>query len=239
MKQETGGALAPTTIYDVIAQMVRDPTVDADRLRQFMELQERAEARAAEAEFNRSMAACQEEIQPIWRNAKGENNRYAELEYIDIKIRPIIAKHGFALSFNSPEKDGQDVTAECILRHTAGHKEKYSLSAGLDVAGPKGNATKTPVQGLGSTMSYLRRYLIGMIFNLVFSKEDRDGAGAVINAAQRDQIFDMFTACSMDEASKSKFLEIVKVKTVGEIRVADFGNAMARLQEKLRKVQQG
>jgi hypothetical protein len=43
------------------------------------------------------------------------------------------------------------------------------------MTGPKGNQNKTATHGFGSTMSYGRRYLICLIFNITLTNEDQDG----------------------------------------------------------------
>ena len=45
----------------------------------------------------------------------------------------------------------------------------------LDGVGLKGNPNKTAVQASGSTISYGRRYLKLMVFDVVLTNEDNDG----------------------------------------------------------------
>jgi hypothetical protein len=44
-----------------------------------------------------------------------------------------------------------------------------------DTKGPRGTPNKTATQGFGSTMSYGRRYLKALMFDLVIAGEDDDG----------------------------------------------------------------
>jgi hypothetical protein len=238
----------PTTAtLSAIERMVKDPEVDVNKLEALLRMQREFEDRAAERAFNQSMRECQREIKPIWKNKAGEGNkyRYADLEYIDGEISDIVYKHGFSCTYDNPEVKGSDVSVKCTVLHTGGHSRDYSLSGQLDVAGPKGGATKTPIQGLGSTVSFLRRYLKAMIFDLVFKNEDKDGraAGGFLDEHQVNAILDMFIHCGMDPLAETKFLEIVSqkagapIKTVNEIPKRFYGECMALLQQKLRSVQ--
>lgn len=153
---------------------------DLDKAERLFALAQQVRAADAEAEFNRAMQAAQEEIQPVARDAynPSSKNKYARLETVDRAIRPIYTKRGFSLSFNSgPPKEPGNVRILCDVRHAAGHVKPYELEGGLDMAGAKGNANKTQIQGLGSSVSYLRRYLTLMIWNVPLTDEDNDGNG--------------------------------------------------------------
>jgi hypothetical protein len=90
-------------------------------------------------------------------------------------LRPIYTRNGFCLSFNSEPVEGPNVRVICGVSHDAGHSKTFQLEAALDMAGPQGKANKTPLHGLGSSVSYLRRYLTCMIFHVVFANDDNDG----------------------------------------------------------------
>lgn len=224
----------------LMAVIAANPTAGAENLKALLDSMERVAKWQSEKEFSAAMRACQDDIQPVWRNAVNPHSqsRYAQLEQLDDAIRTIYAKHGFSLSFNSPQSNDKDVTVACRVRHIAGHSEDYTLSGGLDMFGAKGAPNKTSIQGLGSSVSYLRRYLTAMIFNVVFTndKDDNDGVGAGLSQKQQDSIYELFTACEMDDDSKSKFLTLMKSKSVADIRQVDYQTAITRLNEKLRKV---
>jgi hypothetical protein len=171
---------APDSLLNFVARAVKDPTIDVAKLESLLRMQREIVADDARLQFNRAMSAAQGEMQPVLRNARNDqtNSRYANLEAVDAAIRPIYARHGFCLEFNSEPLDGPNVRIVCEVSHVGGHSKKYCLEAALDTAGPKGVGNKTPVQGLGSSVSYLRRYLTCMIFNVVLTNEDNDGERA-------------------------------------------------------------
>jgi hypothetical protein len=230
------------TMLEIIREVASSPTADLSKLEKLLELQERVEARQAKTAYQQAMKAAQEEMEPVRRDGQNDSNRsrYARLETIDRAIRPIYTKHGFCLSFGSeePRKAGAvRVTCKCL--HIGGHAEPFELEADLDMTGPGGKANKTGVQGLGSSVSYLRRYLTLMIFNIQLTNEDNDGQRerGYITPGQVDQIHDICCECGMDKdpAAMSKFLGLMGVKTLSEIPAPSFRVAMNLLEGKRRQ----
>ena len=157
------------SLLNFIARAVTDPTIDLAKLESLL-------AMHARLRFDRAMSAAQGEMQPVLRNAQNiqTSSRYATLDAVDAAIRPIYARHGFSLSFTEIPTDGATVRIACIVR-CAGHVETYHLEAAADTVGPQGKPNKTPVQGVGSSVTYLRRYLMCMVFNIALTNEDNDG----------------------------------------------------------------
>jgi hypothetical protein len=85
--------------------------------------------------------------------------------------------------------------------HRDGHSRRYQCDLGIDDKGMKGGSTKTMVQGEGSTMSYGRRYLTLMIFNVALTKEDNDGRqkAETISAEQAQELRDLLAAAGRTE----------------------------------------
>lgn len=232
------------SILGVIARAAADPSCDVDKMQALLNMQERIMAKQAEMEFHSAMCAAQEEMQPIVRDAQNDHNkaRYARLETIDKKIRPVYTRHGFSLSFNS-EAEGDSITVTCSVLHRSGHAKQYSLQGGIDAVGSQGKANKTAIQAVGSSVSYLRRYLTVMIFNLALTNDQDDDDGApqspqsqFISEAQENQILDMFAAANMSSERQRRFLEFFRISTLPELRVRDFDKAMKMLDQVARKV---
>jgi hypothetical protein len=127
---------------------------------------------------------------PIVRDATNRHtdSRYARLETIDRGMRPIYTRHGFAVRFGSepsPQPGWLRITA--TVSHADGYSETCYLDAPPDMAGSRGTANKTPVQAIGSVVTYLRRYLLTMVFNIVLTDEDGDGATGQPAESARDR----------------------------------------------------
>lgn len=241
--QEPAGAIVsqsggqPPSLFEIMAALVRDPTVDPARIAQFMELQERAEKREAEKAFIAAMTRLQPRLPRIGKDGsidlgRGKPLKFAKYETLDKAIRPLLTDEGFSLSFGTQPYD-KGITITCTLSHAAGHSRTESMPLPFDT-GPGRNA----LQAVGSTLSYGKRYLTCALLNLVTVGEDDDGQGGIgfIDERQVNTIIDMFSACEMDVASQSKFLEFIKAERVGEIHKRDYAAAISALNAKLRKL---
>ena len=167
-------------IMHLISRLASDPTVDIDRVERFMQMHEKAKAREAETAFNDAMSAAQAEMGPIGTDRKNDQtkSRYASYAALDLAVRPIYVKHGFALSFNTdPDGPADHLRLRCKVTHRGGHCEPYQVDMPSDGKGAKGGDVMTKTHAAGSAMSYGQRYLLKMIFNLAVGEDD-DGQKA-------------------------------------------------------------
>lgn len=151
----------------------------ADELGKLVDLHERIEKMRAQREYQQAMTACQHEMPAIFKDKENPHtrSRYADLGSLLRQIGPIYTKHGFSLSFSDgpPPREGW-IQIVCDIMHEGGHREVKTRSLPLDGVGSQGGrSAMSPVQSIGSTLSYGRRYLVGDIFNLAITSEDNDG----------------------------------------------------------------
>jgi hypothetical protein len=169
-----------STLLSFIERASRDDTFNVEKFGELLRLQRDAEHDQARKAFNRAMAVCQAEMMPVIRTAQNKHlgNRYAKLEDIDREMRPIYTKHGFSVRFGSaPAPREGDMRITCTVAHEAGYFEENYLDSPLSALGSQGGRMAiTPVQAVGSTVTYLRRYLSAMVFNVVLADDD-DGEG--------------------------------------------------------------
>ena len=187
IRPDVPAMLQPVSMMNMIALAASDPNTDVAKLQALMAMQQQIVAEEARLQFNKALAAAQAEMVAVTRDAVNDHtrSRYARLETIDAKVRPIYTKHGFALSFNSEPIDG-GCKITCEASHAGGHTKPFQIEGALDAVGAQGKANKTAIQALGSTTSYLRRYLTLMIFNITLTNED-DDATAGRHAVTRDE----------------------------------------------------
>ena len=202
VKQES----AQMSTSEMLMRAAQAPDVDAAKIRELWEIKREMDAAEARTAFYRAMKACQDEIRPIVKTSQNAQtgSKYAKLEAIDRLIRPIYQKHGFALMWNSPvfEATNQNkVNVGCKVIHTAGHAEPFTLPGPLDIAGLKGNQNKTEMHALGSSLSYLKRYLKCFIFDITLTDEVDDATGAVerVTDEQLAVIEKFIDECKMTE----------------------------------------
>lgn len=162
----------------VIDRAAANPDIDVEKMERLLAMQERILDRNAEVAFNEAMRAAQEEMPKVLRNKRNDqtNSNYADLEKVNDIIVPVYVKHGFSLSFGTADTQlPGHIRITCLVSHVAGHSRPYFCDMPLDIAGIKGNQNKTPTHAHGSTMSYGRRYLTLLIFNITLTNEDNDG----------------------------------------------------------------
>lgn len=224
------------SLMAVITRSASDPTVDVDKLERLMAMYERIEGKRSERAFNEAMERTQSEIPQIFRDRENEHKRYryTTLEELNKAIVPIYTKHGFGLSFGSAGGAPEGYyRITCHVSHKDGHSRDYEADLPTDVLGDKGNANKTPIQGFGSTMSYGRRYLTLLIFN-ISTTDDDDGEGGKggekITAEQEATLSKMMADNGLDVAM---FLKWAKIQSVGDLSAVHYGKAHNILQGKI------
>jgi hypothetical protein len=154
---------------------------DAEQLGKLLDVYERYQRNEALRAYQEAMCACQAEIPLVLTDAENKHtkSRYRTLGTLIHKIKPIITKHGFSLSFHQGDmqtpREGW-VRIVCDSMHKAGHREVKFLDLPIDGQGAKGGATAmNGNQGVGSTTSYGERYLTCKIFLVPIADDDLDG----------------------------------------------------------------
>ncbi len=220
-----------TSILSVIARAASDASVDVAKLERLLAIQERMLADQRRISYMAAMARLQERLPQITKagtisDREGNvRNRFAKLEDIDVAIRPLCAAEGFSFSFDSKALPGNLTEFSCALSHRDGHSETKTLVMAQDTGGGRSVA-----QSAGSTISYARRYLLGMHLHLVTRDIDNDGAGESprITPAQVDELRQALIDAG---ASESKFLLFLKVSALEDVTEAMFRPALMSIAE--------
>ena len=231
-------AITPKSLLQVCMDAATNPNVDVAKMKELLAMARDEQARAAEAEFSAAMLAAQSEMPTIIKDAFNPHtkSKYARLEHVSLKIDGIARKHGFTLSAgmsDSPVDDHYRVFYD--VTHRGGATRRYNLDVGMDTAGAKGGGTKSGAQGTGSSVSYARRYLKIMIFDLVVAGEDTDAAasassGEVINMDQAQILSELI---KQTKTNTDQFCKHFKIKSVPDLPAARFGEAERILNQKL------
>jgi hypothetical protein len=230
-------------VLEVIRRAASDPNVDIAKMQALLEMQERVMRQRAEIEFNEALQRVQEQTPRIVKGreiiVKGQlRSRYAALEDIDDVMRPILLREGFSTSYDTTPagKDGKDTTIILTVKHRLGHKSTHSLTLPFDRS-----EFRSDVQSAASTVSFGKRQLFCMAFNVITVGVDFDGAKNIeaIDERQVNTILDMIAAAEMSPESQSKFLAFMSVKALGDIRRCDYDKAITALRTKVRQHQGG
>lgn len=194
VQEQAIAAPAATSMLDVIAQAVSDPNLDVEKLERLAGLYERLTDRQAEVAYNEAMNAAQEEMRPIAADANNPQtkSKYASYAALDRALRPIYTRHGFSISFDTGDgAPAEHVRVVCKIGHCAGHKERPHLDMPADGKGAKGGDVMTKTHAIGAAVTYGKRYLLGMVFNIAVGGDvDDDGNSNGGRRQERSEVYE-------------------------------------------------
>jgi hypothetical protein len=165
----------PTSLISFVAQAVSNPDIGPEKLEILLRTQREIVADEAQTEFTVALNAVADEMPRVKKNgtiAMGNKGSipFATYEDMDTALRPLMTKYGFTISFTVEHRDGGGGNIVGHLEHTNRHFRTASMPLPLD-SGPGRN----PLQAMGSTLSYGKRYVVEMLFNIIREGVDDDG----------------------------------------------------------------
>jgi hypothetical protein len=214
---------ASQSLLPMIDKLVERPDFDVEKLERLLDMQERIMTRSAMEQFNAAMAMMQDELPSIAERGKAHNTKYATFEDINDVAKPIMKRHGFAVSFRVHNiQGGIEVTG--VLMHKGGHREETTMTLPLDTSG-----SKNAVQAVGSSVSYGKRYVMSALLNITTRSEDDDGESAAptkrVTSFQAAQLAKALAACP--EATQEWFAS--NYGDASNVPKAKFDSTMAQL----------
>src|SRR5215472_4146224 len=247
---------SPSTVMALIERVAVDPCADVEKLERLAAMYERLKAKEAEVAFNGAKGRILKKLagikivknRPVLSESDNGKHRgtaeafkYAPLEEIDKHLRPLLAEEQMDLSYSDEPWDGGGILVRGRLKHLpGGHYEDSFMPAPLDTTGGKSN-----VQAVGSTNSFLRRYVACNIFNIVVVGDDDDGNGGTIDDAQTKTIVDLIKKAK----GGPKFLKYMRAQSLEEagsleaavatIAARDYRKAVITLEEQIAKSEAG
>lgn len=171
LPQASSGA---DSILAVISRAAADPACDIEKMERLMAMHERMQAKTAEQAFNAAMAQMQCEIPTVGETGLNSHtkNAYATLDDINHTLKPIMQRHGFAVTFKV-EHAANGISVTGILMHSAGHREQTTMLLPIDTG-----SGRNAVQAVGSSTTYGKRYVMCALLNITTGEaRDDDGAG--------------------------------------------------------------
>jgi hypothetical protein len=248
---------SPSTVLALIEKVALDPGADAEKLERLTAMFERLKSKEAELAYHaakgrilkklagikifKNRAAVPEIDKGKPQNGARQAFRYAPLEEIDKHLRPLLAEEEMDLSYSGEPQAGGGILICGRLKHLpSGHYEDSFMPAPPDTTGGK-----SQVQAVGSTNSFLRRYVACNIFNIVVVGDDDDGIGGTIDEAQTKPILDLIKKAKVGP----KFLKYMRAQSVEEagslaaavatIAARDYRKAITTLEEQISKAETG
>jgi hypothetical protein len=223
-----------SAFLSMIERVAKDPTVDVSKLEKMLDMQERILTKNAEMSFAQAMSRLQPKLPIIKHTAQIKHgdkiiSSYARYEDIDRQIKPLYAEEGFSIAFTSKKHE-----TGTTYYGTLSHKEGHSVTAEMDLTADKSGA-KNDIQAIASTISYAKRYLVGMLLNIVTSGEDDDGKRGGTQTISLEMAAEIDVEIKKVKADKDKFLAFMNVKDVREIPLKDYGKAVNALKDKAKE----
>jgi hypothetical protein len=246
-RDEQVPAEAPSEIIafvQMIERAARDPNCDVDKMERLLAMQERVIERTAKAAYQAALVKMKPKLPVIDRKGRivirdkatkeiTQSTGYALWEDIDEKITPILAEHGFALTFRAGVAQDGKITVTGVLSHENGHSEETTITLPHDSSG-----SKNAVQAVGSSTAYGKRYTATLLLNIRTKGEDDDGgkggAPAVLNDEQVDTIQKLVLESGANVAG---FLNFFMAESISDIQASKYKEAVALLEQKKRAKQ--
>lgn len=226
-------ATESAAIIQVIERAAMNPAVDIDKMERLLEMQERIVERNARAAYAADLARMQPEL-PVIAERGGIKDRsgkvqstYALWEDINDAIKPVLSKHGFALSFRTGQEEGR-ITVTGVLSHREGHSEETTMHLPIDTSG-----SKNSVQAVGSSISYGKRYTAGALLNITSRGEDDDGkAAGGVALVSEEQVQALQNLIIEVGADPVKFCAYLKVENLSALPADQYERAVQALNAK-------
>jgi hypothetical protein len=220
--------------------LLRDKEIPADKLAVMLQMRREVLADQAREAFQAHYAEFSADMPQVERDGTValvkdgvEKGRYpfTTIEAMDAVIRPLLAKHGFAISFTSrDDKDGVTITGT-LSGWGWERSSTYTLPADQ---GPGRNA----IQARGSSRRYAKRYITDDLCNVVRKGKDDDAKGALealIDAAQTAELIELIKATKTDELAFVKLM-VNGAERLEDVRQRDFNRLLLALKDKARRV---
>src|SRR5215471_5827747 len=245
-----------STVLALIERMALDPSADVEKLERLTAMYERLKAKEAELAYNAAKGRILKKLagikivknRPVLSDIDNGKQRgaveafkYAPLEEIDKHLRPLLAEEEMDLSYSDEPCEGGGILIRGRLKHLpGGHYEDSFMPAPPDTTGGK-----SEVQAVGSTNSFLRRYILCNIFNIVVIGDDDDGNGGPVDDAQIKAILQLIKKAK----AGPKFLKYMKAQSIEEagsleaavatIAARDYRKAISTLEQQIMKAEAG
>ncbi len=213
---------------------LQNPALTADQFQSLVVLERDLADRTARIAYSAALAQMQTELPTIQERGGIKDRagnvmaRYALWEDIVGVVTPVLARHGFSLTFRTSSGDGL-VSVTGVLSHAEGHEERTSLTLPIDSSG-----AKNVVQSIGSSTSYGKRYTASALLNLRSgTSEDDDGIrGGGAASVTDEQAANIEALISEVGANKSAMLEWLKVASIDAIPATKYSDVIAKLEAK-------
>lgn len=174
------------------------------------------------------LAKAQAEIKGALKDSANPffKSKYADLSSVWEACRAPLTNHGLAV-IQTVSGDSAAVVVTTMLCHASGEWVRDSMTM---------SPIKQDPQGVGSTITYARRYALAAIAGVAPEDDDGNAASKPVVAEKKfinkQQAADVEALCIEVDAKKSEFLRFFGAETFDRIIETDFQRAVKMLQAK-------
>lgn len=246
--QDALSAVPQAPIEALMGKMITaasDPNVDVDKMRGMFEMVKELQAEQARIAYNGAMATCQGAIPAIEKTHYNNQTEsyYEKVEDILDAIQPVYTSYGFSISFSElPDAPDGYIRVGADVSHAGGDTRHFERLEPIDDKGIKGSVNKTRTHAKGSSTTYAKRYLLGMIFSLKVTEAGRDDDGNRATGKARisdDQVLQIEAKINDNGLNMAAFIgwvkQSLKVGRLEDIAEDQFDNVMAQIERSIKR----
>lgn len=219
---------APPSILSVLSAAVQGG-ITADNVavvKELLALRREEEAAQAAKDFASAFCELQKETPRIKATKAVPDNsgnvRYTFAPYEEImrQVHPMLAKHGFSVSFDT-SFDDKRVNVTCHLMHRGGHMRSNTFACRIGSGPPKASEAQSD----GAATTYAKRFALVAALNITVEGMDADGAdpkveGAPVSPELANKLRSDCLDAGMDLAKVCKWLGVASFTEIPESKVA-------------------
>lgn len=180
--------------------------------------------------FNEALRRIQDKLKPIVKAAENKETHswYASSKSVDAAIEDLLKEERMSLTFEPEPHPQPDMVRIVGVLSLGAYSRRYPLDMPADGKGPKGGGVMSRTHATGAAITYAKRYLKNMIFNLSYLEHDDDGNGAARLASEvfldhMNYIRDAYTTEALMKAFTAAYRDaeqIMDKKALGEFIAA-------------------
>lgn len=168
--------------HDVINKVASLKNVDISNLERLMAMQIQREERRAASHYNTLMAQAQADMGQVSKDSVNPvtRSRYASLAALDEAIRAVYTQYGFSVEFNDETPTDRDANQGLLIAaYVANGPERRRFQKWIPISttGIAGRQAMTATHASIAAVTYGRRALLKMVFNIAEVDDDGNTAG--------------------------------------------------------------
>lgn len=179
----------PRDYHDIIAKVASLKDADLSKLERLMELQRDWEYREARKHYNEMKAQAEAEMEPVRKDMVNPitRSRYASLASLMEVMQPIYSKFGFSVEFNEETPaDRNDALLLVAYVSNGAERRRFQKWIPVQTTGIGGKTAMTLTHASIAAVTYGRRALLKMIFNIAEHDDDGNRAGGRLTPIPAD-----------------------------------------------------